>query len=331
MNELVKEFQLRYPKLVKEMKEASHHYSEKELNPYHLESDIFTHTMMVCQEARNASLSYFLNVVCLLHDIGKPACREENRAKQRVNFIGHEGYSAYMAIDIMRDFGLTNEEIIHNFQIIALHTEIFKLSEEKFGLRLLNNIKLFDDLLKVSKCDRNGRFHSGEEKEFKPGFMGFFDVEERENEVIVLIGLPGSGKSTIRIEYPDYEVLSWDDTMEEMYEGSTYGEKFAKADDKEVKKVLEEKRKRLVSEKKNVIIDMTNLTRKSRRRRLSAFPKSYKRTAIVCLVGFEELKQRNEKRKAEGKFIKWEVFERMMKQTYPPMFDEFESVEWRLS
>ena len=146
MNKLIAEFQLKYPELVQKMKDSCHHYSETKLNPYHYEGDIWTHTNLVCLEARNRGLSRELQIACLLHDIGKPACRRSNNETERVNFYGHEPYSAFMSIDIMRDFGLSNEEIIHNFQLISIHTEPFKLTNEALLSRYIYNMKLLEDL-----------------------------------------------------------------------------------------------------------------------------------------------------------------------------------------
>lgn len=333
MNKLIEEFQLRYPELVKQMHESTHHFSEERLNPYHLEGSIFTHSLMVCLMAENTSLSRSNKIACLLHDIGKPACRTVSEDRQRVHFIGHEGYSAHMSIDIMKDFGLTAHEIIHNFQIIAMHTDPFKMDSEALMSRCFRNHKLYIDLKTVSECDHKGRFCQdiSHGRELSSKKQKLVTQDSYENEVIVLVGLPCSGKSTVREEYPNHEVISRDDIIEEIGEGSNYSEKWNSVDQKEVDKLLIKRKKDLISQKKDVIIDMTNLTRKSRRKRLSMFPASYKRKAIVCLTGLKEIKRRNEARRKEGKFINWDVFERMMKTTYPPLFDEFEHIDWRLT
>lgn len=76
MNKLVKDFQLKYPKLCKAMQECSHHYSDTELNPFHLEGDVWSHTMMSCNQAVNQNKN--TQIAALLHDIGKPFTRKEN-------------------------------------------------------------------------------------------------------------------------------------------------------------------------------------------------------------------------------------------------------------
>lgn len=332
MDKLVKWFQENYPELINKMQQCSHHYSQRKLNPYHLEDTVFAHTMMVCQKAQNAHKC--VQIAALLHDIGKCFTRAENHEKQRVSFYSHEPMSAFLALDILLEMDLTEEEIIHIFQMISLHTEPFKLEPEKLGERLIDNLALASDLNLLRECDEEGRFHqdtSEYKKPFTEHVMLSLGENKYDNEVVCLIGLPCSGKSTVRAQYPDHGVLSWDDTMMEMTEGETYGDKFKVADDKAVRKAIEEKRKCLISEGKDVIIDMTNLSRKARRKRLSPFPKSYRRKAIVCLTGMETIMERNEQRKEIGKFIEPEVFERMIKSFYCPLFDEFDSIEWRLT
>lgn len=82
------------------------------------------------------------------------------------------------------------------------------------------------------------------------------------NELIMLVGLPASGKSTWAKEYsethPDYIVHSSDKLREEMY-GDNY-------DDADNSKVFEELHRRILEDLKmhSVIYDATNLVKKRR-------------------------------------------------------------------
>lgn len=51
MYQLIEWFQLNYWELHNELLHCNHNYDEKDLNPYHLESDCWSHTMMVCKMA----------------------------------------------------------------------------------------------------------------------------------------------------------------------------------------------------------------------------------------------------------------------------------------
>lgn len=85
--EIVKWFQLNFPELTKDMHDCSHHYDEDNLNAYHLEGDIFTHTMMVYKIAELLSNDNDLvKWSTLLHDIGKP--RSMEIVEKHVEFDG---------------------------------------------------------------------------------------------------------------------------------------------------------------------------------------------------------------------------------------------------
>lgn len=329
IDELVKVFQIKYPIMVNEMKGSSHHYSEDNLNPYHLEGDVWTHTMMVMNEAKKAHLNPINSLVCLLHDIGKPTCRVLNHQKKRVHFFGHESMSAFMSLDIMKDLGLSKDEIVRGFQLIALHTELFKLTPDQVQVRFRNNMHLLQNLLKISTCDREGRFHE-DTHEVYPSFLPKAKLnKEYKNEVIMLIGLPCSGKSTWITENEkdgDF-IISRDSIIEKAFPDLTYNEAFVKIDQNLVNIELD-RQFSLTKDKERVIIDMTNLSRKSRRKRLSRFSK-FKKTAIVFLTSMSEIEKRNTNR--EGKFIEINVYDRMIKSFYPPMFDEFDEIIWKLS
>lgn len=51
MYQLIEWFQANYAELHNDLLNCNHNYDEKDLNPYHLESDCWSHTMMVCKIA----------------------------------------------------------------------------------------------------------------------------------------------------------------------------------------------------------------------------------------------------------------------------------------
>ena len=137
------------------------------------------------------------------------------------------------------------------------------------------------------------------------------------NELIMLVGLPASGKSTWAKEYsethPDYIVHSSDKLREEMY-GDNY-------DDADNSKVFEELHRRIMKdlETHSVIYDATNLVKKRRVQFLKAVPKHVYKTCAVFLKTYEKCLEDNSKRENS---VPDEVITRMRKVFSPPMYHE---------
>lgn len=332
-SEIVKWFMLNFPELVKEMQGSDHNYDDKNLNPYHIEGDVFCHTMMVVNAAEPGHHNI---LAALLHDIGKPMCEERVDDKKRVRFFNHEPMSAFMALDVMKkfeedfDLKLYKKEL---FQAIALHTEPFKIPE-KLDDRLINQERMFINLLKeLNNADSAGRFHDAEDsgRSWIPKYKTKDPAPPKPKTATVLIGLPCSGKSSyIRTLNPSrsHSVISRDDILMK-FPGETYDEKWKNADQKQVDKVFQDWKKRCIESGDDLIFDLTHMSRKSRRKSLNGLPKEYKKKAIVFLPTMSTIIERNEKRSEEGKSIPEDVFKKMICSFYPPMYDEFDEIEWR--
>ena len=194
MAELVNWFQIEYTELANAMKTSDHNAKNNEPNPYHLEDNVWSHTMMVCQEARNDNI--IVKLVALFHDIGKPKARDEipfNKPKPNYNgearishfsdeqkiveneretktiFRGHEGISAWMAIDPLKhleSLGVINEEQVNEvFKSISLHSNLFnriKDGKEHKPEQIANMFDKYAEYVNYVKACRNdsmGRFH----------------------------------------------------------------------------------------------------------------------------------------------------------------------------
>lgn len=337
---LIQWFQLKYPKIVKSMKRCSHHYKEgKEINPYHIEGDVFTHTMLVMMNVDRFTNSLSTEnlkslIVCsLLHDIGKCLVRTVDEEKKRVHFYNHESISALLSLPILnsieKDFQtILNKRLI--LEAISIHTDIFKLKESNLRSRLVNN----DDLLQVfnalGQCDHSGRFHTSKSSLKLIDVVDSKTNDKKDNEVIVMIGLPASGKSTYikqnRID--GYEILSRDDIIDEIGVAlgyDNYNDAFKNVDQQYVDKLFDIRKNIIIKQKKNVIIDMTNMSRKSRRKKLSNF-NNYNKKAIVLMASIEKIDSRMVSR--PNKTISDDVVFNMAKNFYPPMYDEFDEIEW---
>lgn len=147
----------------------------------------------------------------------------------------------------------------------------------------------------------------------------------KEPFVIVLAGPPMSGKSTwIKENHPDTEVISRDEILMEVYGSRNYGEAYKNVDQNKVDKILKERISEYAREGRNVILDMTNLSKKVRRRNLAHYGKKYTKVAVAFpILPMEEYKRRNEFRKEEeNKNIPIHVLLNMIKIYAMPTIDE---------
>ena len=340
MSEIVQWFQETRPDLVYDMKQANHHNEETvipSINPYHIESDIFTHNMLVCKQAEKAP--YRLKLAALLHDIGKPSTRSVNPKNGNVSFYNHDAVGAFMALEILKrpELELTKEEQVRIFSLIALHTQIYKLSVEQ--LAAIGDKELVADLIELGKYDHEGRFHSKGDAVIPTieHIEGISSLKRgtywqlKEKEVVILVGLPASGKSTWAWENyintnNNFSIISRDSFIEEV-SGLTYSEKWQKADQNKINNLLEDRLRDVVKYPTvSTIVDMTHMSKKSRRKSLSHFGPEYKKKAVVFLTDLQTLSERNSNR--EGKAIPQEVIEKMMRSFYLPTMEEIDEIEF---
>lgn len=151
------------------------------------------------------------------------------------------------------------------------------------------------------------------------------NINEKEPWVKFLIGAPGSGKSTwIKNNISNLDdnvvIISSDDLLEKWGKtrGLTYSEAFNHAEfsfkdiEKEMFSILDS----AVANKKNLVIDRTNMSKKSRNRILSHITKDYTRIAIVFNIERKELDRRLAQR--VGKNIPRNVVDGMLKSYEQP-------------
>ena len=147
---------------------------------------------------------------------------------------------------------------------------------------------------------------------------------------ILLVGLPGSGKSTYRNKLTSSivcSVASSDDYLDFIAErnGMTYNEvfqSFVKEADQHFRAQIA-----LASERReNVIIDRTNLSKKTRANIINALKKTHDITAVVFEISDEDLTINLDSR--PGKTIPLDIVNRM-KYTYtvPELSEGFGHIE----
>ena len=155
-------------------------------------------------------------------------------------------------------------------------------------------------------------------------------------ECVFLCGIPCSGKSTFVNELkkiPYWEnaaVLSTDAYIEKQAQrcGLTYNQIFDDVID-DATRELELELNMAKDKGKNLIWDQTNISRKTRKKKLYKLPSFYARGVIYFEILLEEVLRRNEKR--EGKYIPESILKRMYHQFEVPTleegFDYYEKVE----
>ena len=144
-------------------------------------------------------------------------------------------------------------------------------------------------------------------------------------EIIVMVGLPGSGKSTwinsmLAKSDADYEIISSDNEIERLAaaDGLDYNTGFDRYIGKATA-IMKEKFREAVNTGKNIIQDQTNLSAKKRRSILSQVPDNYRKIAVVFNLTDDELKRRLSKREQEGgKSIPAHVMKNMARSFQPP-------------
>lgn len=141
-------------------------------------------------------------------------------------------------------------------------------------------------------------------------------------ELVIMVGLPGSGKSTlIRQKYPNHVVVSSDDIIEKLGkdEGKTYDEVFQKYIGRatgEMKSIF----RQAIKDNRDIVWDQTNLSKKKRRGILQQVPDNYRVIAVVFNIPDRVRAERIAGR--AGKSIPDHVMKNMEKSYDPVTKDE---------
>lgn len=358
-----------FPELSQSMKECSHFYDDTHINPYHVEDGIFCHSLMVFKNSQifctdNNHVKYS----SLFHDLGKPIAREEVPERSRVRFIGHEGISAFMVVDVLNKTDMAIEDKLHIFKIVSLHGTLFNYIRKDGTIKddikktYEGNGQLLKDVVEQVRCDSFGRFFNPEvvednDVEFTKNLPAHFETivnslgegmhkGDKPLQLTLLCGAPCSDKSAeiskILETAPDTIIVSRDALVEAVgkkYGLATYSDAWKWLKMKEHEKIEKEEVDaeliRIVQtarrEKKPVCIDMTNLSKKSRRKWLNQFEKDYNKKCILFIKGYEQqLKCNALREKQENKRIsKWGTIN-MLKSFSLPLYGEgFDDIEYK--
>lgn len=146
----------------------------------------------------------------------------------------------------------------------------------------------------------------------------------------ILIGLPGSGKSTWVEKFKasnidkNFTVISSDAILEEIAKekGLTYSDVY-KDYVGMASSMMKENFRKSLENNRNIIWDQTNMSRKKRKGILSQLDDRYKKVAVDFSVKPNLLKERLEFRAIQtGKVIPWKIVEDMGSSYNPPSKEE---------
>jgi len=359
----IETFQLNFPELVQQMKDTSHHYNNFHLNPYHLEGDIWSHTLMTYNYSFDENLHSdfvdleLLNWVTLLHDIGKCYTRKEEDGDKgkKTTFYGHAGLSYHLAISILEFTRFNQEQKRLILEAISLHHSFMDLLNPKIDdksfvkkmRRFKNNRWLFELLLAQMKCDSLGRIMKDRQstywelehlhRKFKQWDWDEYIVKPNDSPTcIILCGVPNSGKSSLIKHafskgwlHKDTTIISSDNIIEEIGKGEDYNEKFSSVNFGDVEKIMENRFMECLRENKTFIIDRTNVSVKSRRKFLGRLKKNYITEAWVLPTSYSTCLNRNKIRK--GKVLPQWVIEEKMQGWVVPLYDDFDNIIWHFN
>lgn len=360
---LLKYFLKEYPGLVQLMKDTSHH-SEGVVTPYHLEDDVFAHTLLVYKDALRQN-NKITALTGLLHDIGKVAVKTE--MNKRAAFIGHEGVSFFFSIEILNNLckiGYINrQEMEQVLSIISLHGILFDyISNDKKTMKnpdklfsKFKDVEYFNNFIKQLKNDTLGRFTLLDnefakllglslytEKQFVAynNFRKEIETPQlKTRELIMLVGLPGSGKTTYLKNFVNVNVISYHDTLMEV--AGKYNKApldYIKACDyseycgleREIgKKIIQDYHSFIKNDDRDIVIDMINLTPSSREAWINNLPSNFSKKAIIFAKSLNTVSKQNKQRIDDNidSFSK-EFIPELCAKFIIPTYDEVDSIQW---
>lgn len=122
---------------------------------WHPEGDVYTHTMMMLEALGEdgAPVSVELALGVLLHDIGKPACREVDETG-RIRFSGHDKEGAVMARSILRRLRYSNAVVDAVADMVERHMRFMHVQQmKKSTLRMFMSSPHFHEELELHRLD----------------------------------------------------------------------------------------------------------------------------------------------------------------------------------
>ncbi len=338
-----------------------HMLMTQENSPYHREENTAVHTQMTLRFYKE---HFFLNrsenerllsqLALLFHDVGKPKCEVEKFTEKRgqhKSYAGHELVSARIFEDYVlsnNNFGLTDLQIRQVRWMIENHLPYGRKCYNDFRIdstrALTGNLQMFADVL---LSDAGGRITEDSKIPFVTNWVNetlyLQEQDQKHNSGLtayILVGPSGSGKSTVseklmqdantvifsfdnyRIEYYSNIFPEHTTNIKELYKQAwNYCNEHAEKFNEYTRKKFNE----FIKQNKNIIIDNTNLSPKSRRQWVTIL-----RQHNYYIIGFEFmsplylLEQRIHQR--EDKTMSLEVVTNQYYSTQSIRYSEVDSI-----
>ena len=126
---------------------------------------LWTHSLIVMDNANSEKYPFEFKLAGLLHDIGKPNTFQMNEIKKQANYFGHEEESAKIAEEILRKLKFSNKEIAKVAGLILDHG--LEISEKPYKIK--KNIyemgtERFLDMIDFQIADNSSKLNSHNEK-----------------------------------------------------------------------------------------------------------------------------------------------------------------------
>lgn len=193
---------------------------------------------------------------------------------------------------------------------------------------LLDRVELFREFCQEQNCYKAPRPFASEHSRFiylhsERGDPNYVAYDDTRFEVVLMVGLPGSGKNTwIRANLPDWPVVSLDDLRQELKIGPQDDQGY-------LVQVARERARQLLRQQRSFVWNATSITQIQRRRVIDLALAYSARTRIVYIdAPFADILRHNQARK---EMVPENVIYRLLNHLEMPRVSEAHRIEWVLN
>lgn len=146
------------------MNMTDHSFDSTNITPYHLEGNVWTHTMCVLQSEYIKTQKDIIAALC--HDFGKCDTRfiryDDNIKKYKVSFRNHEEYSVAPCNEFLiylrsNNFNLSNKDVDDILFSVKNHLKIYDIKDNKIAEFCNFDQDRANCLLTLMKADHDGQ------------------------------------------------------------------------------------------------------------------------------------------------------------------------------